>query len=109
MCQVFDVFPETELRCNLCAQRHYTRPEQFDEWLDRPCLRLRCTGRYESTTVMPTNYYRQLYRSGQIRRVVAAEHTGMLTREQRELVERGFKNGGRPDAPNRRLRAKTPL
>ena len=31
---------------------------------------------------------------------MAAEHTGMLTRERRERIETGFKNGGRPDAPN---------
>ena len=35
-----------------------------------------------------------------IRRVVAAEHTGMLTRQRRELIETGFKDGGTPDAPN---------
>ena len=93
-------FPRTELRCDLCAHRHYATPERFDSWRGRPCLRLRCTGTYGPATIRPANYYRQLYRSGQIRRVVAAEHTGMLNREQRERVETGFKNGGRPDAPN---------
>ena len=33
-----------------------------------------------------------LYRQGQIRRVVAAEHTGLLTQAQRLSVETGFKN-----------------
>ena len=94
------VFPPTELRCDLCAHRHYTTPEQYDTWMGRPCLRLRCTGAYTTSAIRPTNYYRELYRSGQIRRVVAAEHTGMLNREQRERVEKGFKEGGRPDAPN---------
>lgn len=93
-------YPNTELRCDLCAHRHYTTPEHFATWTGRPCLRLRCTGEYEPAPVRPTNYYRQLYRSGEIRRVVAAEHTGMLTRERRERIETGFKNGGRPDAPN---------
>lgn len=93
-------FPDTELRCDLCAHRHYATPDHYEVWKGRPCLRLRCPGTYVPTAVRPTNYYRQLYRSGQIRRVVAAEHTGMLNREQRERVEDGFKNGGRPDAPN---------
>jgi ATP-dependent helicase YprA (DUF1998 family) len=93
-------FPATELRCALCAHRHYTTPEHFDEWRGRPCLRLRCPGRYEPAATLPTNYYRHLYRSGQVRRVVAAEHTGLLTRQRRERIENGFKNGGRPDAPN---------
>ncbi|MGI8901901.1 MAG: DEAD/DEAH box helicase [Nocardioides sp.] len=93
-------FPPTELRCDLCAHRHHTSPEQFDDWTRRPCLRLRCPGTYGPAATPPTNYYRHLYRSGRIRRVVAAEHTGMLTRKQRERVETGFKDGGRPDAPN---------
>jgi ATP-dependent helicase YprA (DUF1998 family) len=93
-------FPGTELRCALCAHRHHTTPERFEEWNGRPCLRLRCPGRYEPAATPPTNYYRHLYRSGRIRRVVAAEHTGMLSRQRRERVETGFKDGGRPDAPN---------
>lgn len=95
-----DGFPRTELRCELCAHRHYATPERFDDWNGRPCLRLRCTGTYKPASTLPTNYYRHLYRSGQIRRVVAAEHTGMLTRQRRELIETGFKDGGTPDAPN---------
>lgn len=94
------VFPSTELRCGLCAHRHYATPGQFSAWDGRPCLRLRCPGTYGPASPPLTNYYRQLYRSGRIRRVVAAEHTGMLTRQRREHVETGFKDGGRPDAPN---------
>jgi ATP-dependent helicase YprA (DUF1998 family) len=93
-------FPATELRCGLCAHRHHTTPDRFEEWDGRPCMRLRCPGRYKPAATLPTNYYRHLYRAGQIRRVVAAEHTGMLTRQRRERVETGFKDGGRPDAPN---------
>ena len=92
--------PPTELRCDLCSSRHHAPPAQVARWLRRPCLRLRCTGRYLSSTSLPTNYYRALYREGRIRRVVAAEHTGLLTRAQREGVEVGFKDGGGPDAPN---------
>ena len=32
--------------------------------------------------------------------MVAAEHTGQLGRNERELVEQRFKAGGRPDDPN---------
>ena len=79
----------TELRCRLCAHRHYMAPERLATWTGRPCLRLRCPGQYEPAPALPTNYYRQLYRTGEIRRVVAAEHTGMLTRKRREQIETG--------------------
>src|ERR1039458_6330178 len=94
------LFRSTELSCNLCAHRYYATPEHFSDWIGRPCLRLRCTGSYHEATPPLKNFYRDLYRSGTIRRVVAAEHTGLLNRQRRERIELGFKNGGRPDAPN---------
>ena len=94
------VEPPTELRCDLCAHRHYATPERFDRWIGRPCLRLRCKGAYAPSQMLETNFYRTLYRSGRIRRVVAAEHTGLLSSKQREKIEEGFKEGGSPDAPN---------
>lgn len=92
--------PPTEVRCGICAMRHHAVPQEAAKWLGRPCLRLRCPGRYVESMALETNYYRRLYRDGRIRRVVAAEHTGMLTRAQRETVETGFKDGGMPDSPN---------
>ena len=72
--------PQTELRCDLCATRHHAPPDQVADWVGRPCLRLRCPGRYAPSAAAKANFYRDLYRQGQIRRVVAAEHTGLLTR-----------------------------
>ena len=90
----------TEVRCQLCAHRHYAAPEKIVLWVGRPCLRMRCTGIYGVSRIPETNFYRSLYRSGKIRRVVAAEHTGLLSSRQREEIEAGFKSGGSPDAPN---------
>lgn len=92
--------PPNELRCAVCAHRHYAAPARFAEWIGRPCLRVRCGGHLEPAPGGRTNYYRALYRAARIRRVVAAEHTGLLDQAQREAIETGFKNGGRPDAPN---------
>lgn len=96
------VAPATELRCAVCSARHYTTPDRLADWVGRPCLRMRCPGVFEPFAGRSGegNYYRQLYREGRIRRVVAAEHTGLLTRRQREDVEEGFKRGSTPDAPN---------
>ena len=48
----------------------------------------------------PTNYYRQLYRSGQIRRVVAAEHTGCSPASSASRSKRASRTADEPDAPN---------
>ena len=45
-------------------------------------------------------YYRRFYERGELGRVWAAEHTGLLEREDREELESDFKEGHRPDAPN---------
>lgn len=87
------------LSCNVCAQRHVAPPQSLEKWEHTPCLRYRCRGRYES--VAPeSGYYRSLYRSGILRRVVAAEHTGGLARQDREALERAFKEGHGPGTPN---------
>ena len=89
-----------ELRCKLCSHRHYVEPVKIETWDGRHCLQLRCTGRYTAASMPKVNYYRALYRSGKIRRVVAEEHTGLLKDNQREKIETGFKDGTSPDSPN---------
>ncbi|TFB67982.1 DEAD/DEAH box helicase [Cryobacterium sp. Hz9] len=65
-----------------------------------PCMVARCRG-----TLRPmagtANYYRRQYDEGEIRRVVAREHTSMLKDEVRLEYENGFKAAiASPDAPN---------
>ncbi|WP_341953387.1 DEAD/DEAH box helicase [Salinibacterium sp. TMP30] len=65
-----------------------------------PCLVGRCLGtlRLHSSG---TNYYRDQYNDGDIRRVVAREHTSLLKDDVRLAYENGFKASiDRPDAPN---------
>ncbi len=88
------------VRCVLCGARHPVAHEQVDWWVGSPCLRYRCAGVFEAERPRPSNYYRRLYRSGVTRRVVAVEHTGLLKRRDREDVERAFKDGTAPNAPN---------
>lgn len=88
------------VRCTLCGSRHPVPPEHVDWWVATPCLRYRCPGLYQPDPPRRVSYYRTLYRAGVTRRVVAAEHTGLLTRRQREDLERAFKEGTAPDAPN---------
>jgi ATP-dependent helicase YprA (DUF1998 family) len=92
--------PSSEIRCGVCSHRHYAQPHRLEEWVGRPCMRLRCQGVYQRVELPARNYWQNLYRSGKVRRVVAAEHTSMLTRERRERLENEFKGGSQPDAPN---------
>ena len=45
-------------------------------------------------------YYQDRYRKGALRRVVANEHTGLLTTEERESLENSFSNIEHADDPN---------
>ena len=88
------------LKCSTCGHRHAAPPDQIHRWEGSHCLRYRCPGRFEAVPVTHHDYYRDLYRQGQPRRVVTAEHTGLLSRQEREDLELSFKNGDTPDAPN---------
>ena len=90
----------SELRCGECSTRHYVPPSDVAEWIGKPCLRYRCTGTYKPGVIRAGNYYRRLYRAGEIRRVVAAEHTGLLDDQERADIEAGFRRGTKPDDPN---------
>jgi ATP-dependent helicase YprA (DUF1998 family) len=65
-----------------------------------PCLYVRCPGRLKRAP-RPDNYYRSLYASTDMRRIVAREHTGLLSDELRRAYENGFKQDQTdPGAPN---------
>ncbi len=88
------------LGCDTCGHRHAAPPDEIHQWDRSPCLRYRCPGRFDIVQPKAANYYRKLYRSGQPRRVITAEHTGLLDRRSREDLEAAFKNGTAADAPN---------
>lgn len=88
--------------CDTCHWEQTEHPDRIGDWIGQPCRQYRCTGRLRPT-VDPTaadDYYRRLYLERPVFRVVTAEHTGMLTRPQRETVEAAFRDGRRYTAPN---------
>jgi DEAD/DEAH box helicase domain-containing protein len=78
-----------QFRCTSC--KHILSVYQEDEKIvsDMPCLRKECNGKYESF-VSADSYYKLLYSNGDLQRVVAREHTGLLSRGDREKVENDF-------------------
>ena len=71
----------------------------IDELDGAPCHRDRCPGRY-AVERLDRDYYRDLYRGGRVRRIVAQEHTSLLPADERVRLENSFKSSGSPEAPN---------
>ncbi|MER5418210.1 DEAD/DEAH box helicase [Streptosporangium roseum] len=91
--------------CDTCAWEQTVHPGLFDDWYGQPCPRYRCGGHLTNRGSQnhKLDYYRRLYlaRGGEgVFRVVTAEHTGALTRRQREQVEQRFRDGTRYSDPN---------
>lgn len=88
------------VRCDHCGSAATVPPLQMDAWVGMPCRRYRCSGHYRPEAPADSGYYRRFYRQGTTRRVVTGEHTGLLKRRDREVLETAFKDGTAPDAPN---------
>ena len=100
---VFVTGEVARVRCNTCSHGLTVSKTAAARFVDRDCLGFSCaTGRYalDDTTEASESYYQRLYKEGRTTRVFAGEHTGLLGREEREALERAFKDGKRPGAPN---------
>ncbi|PXY20009.1 DEAD/DEAH box helicase [Prauserella flavalba] len=94
-----DITPRL-LVCDTCRAVTPGSPATIDQLLAAPCLHVRCSGRLREEE-LPDNFYRRLYASPDMRRVVAREHTSLLDDETRLAYEDGFRNAaGSPQAPN---------
>lgn len=88
------------LQCPTCHHLQPSSAARASLWDGAVCPRMRCTGRLEPVEIEPVNFYRTMYQSHRIRRIVSQEHTGLLDREEREEVEARFKSGRSPVDPN---------
>ncbi|ERG63195.1 hypothetical protein L332_01830 [Agrococcus pavilionensis RW1] len=88
------------LRCDVCNAPSPLGAKVAQALESGPCFAARCPGRLRPMPTEP-NFYRELYSDGDVRRVVAREHTGLLESAQRLEYEEAFKaSSDRPDAPN---------
>jgi hypothetical protein len=93
---------EATLGCDACHWQQVVHPDRRADWDHQPCPRYRCPGtlglvrdrEYEK------DYYRSLYSEAEPYIVVTAEHTGVMTRGQRERVEHAFREPTRYNDPN---------
>lgn len=83
---------ETEqLRCRTCGHNLSVAAPERDVWNGAACQRFRCDGTYDLLPQAP-DYYRELYATGDVQRIFAKEHTGLLHRDAREELEKRFKS-----------------
>lgn len=88
------------LVCDVCKNPVTGSVQVIDQLADGPCGSPRCPGTMRRTK-QDQNYYRRLYNEGDMRRVVAREHTSLLEDKVRLAYEDGFKASiEEPDAPN---------
>lgn len=88
-CLVLDT--AAEWRCDKCRNVVVDHPAA--PITGTICRQLGCHGHYAPHAGGTTQFYRQLYLSADIKRVLAREHTGLLDRATREQVEADFKQG----------------
>ena len=77
-------------------------PEQeADLWRGVPCLDLGLQDEYRTAASEPPTWFGQLYRETAIRRIVAAEHTALIEREERDRLQERFADPApKPWEPN---------
>lgn len=85
--------------CDDCGTMMSVAAENADMWEDAPCTRLKCGGRMHDAPTVSLGYYGKLYSTGDMVRVVAQEHTGLLERADREKVEKIFKRSSTEQKP----------
>ncbi|MCP4612930.1 MAG: DEAD/DEAH box helicase [Planctomycetes bacterium] len=79
-----------QLRCTRCGHNISIAEEESTFFEDAPCQRFHCYGKYEAIEVI-ADYYGKLYSTGDVERIFAKEHTGLLKRPERERLELEFK------------------
>ncbi len=90
--------PPHQYRCTKCGHNASGATEEADSWLGMPCLRFNCNGRYVEEPPRE-DYYGKLYSTGDVERLFAEEHTGLLDRKKRDDIEQRFKRAAKDRQP----------
>jgi ATP-dependent helicase YprA (DUF1998 family) len=88
------------LTCTVCRTQQPGTAAVVAQLDGAPCMFVRCPGHLRREP-RPDNYYRRLYASTDMRRIVAREHTGLVDDVTRLRYEAEFKHStSDPNAPN---------
>ena len=91
--RVFITDDVVQMRCDICGSVYAVSAENAELWNGAPCQRSTCGGFLEKYKTGEINYYGRLYSAGDLVRINAREHTGLLERPNREQLETDFKRG----------------
>ena len=89
-----------QLNCDRCHDSSNSAPEDLSYWSAMPCLQPHCDGHYQPSEQQNFEFYKNLYSRGEVWRIFAQEHTGLLEREVREQLEDNFIHGKHRYDPN---------
>ncbi len=79
------------LKCDVCGTCITVSREDQEFFEGAPCTRSICEGYLRTDEEKGLDYYGRLFSTGDMVRINAREHTGLLEREDREALERDFK------------------
>lgn len=80
-----------QLKCEKCGHNISVAEEENEFFVNAPCQRFHCHGEYASQE-SGLDYYGNLYATGDVERIFAQEHTGLLDRDERQEIEFQFKS-----------------
>ena len=90
--KIFVTKSTTVFECNKCSHQIFNSNPNPELSIGK-CLNYRCSGEYAKTNNSDnSNYYQLVYNRKRSPRIYAADHTGLLERKERELLESDFKN-----------------
>lgn len=90
-----------QLQCDVTRNRVAVTSDEYDILLGMQSFRLDVPqAKLVPYNSLERDFYGDLYRHGQVHRVIAREHTGLLERTDREDLEKSFIHGETLAAPN---------
>ena len=80
-----------QMVCDACGSAHPSAIKDGPFWENAFCMRKGCLGTLHQKAAEALDYYGRLYDTGDMVRINAREHTGLLSRSVRESLEQDFK------------------
>ena len=78
------------MRCSASARTLIVPAAEAPLWRGTHCLDLTVDDRYEESTVAPRTWAGRLYAEADIHRIISAEHTALVPREERDRLQAQF-------------------